>query len=125
MGDTTPPENVDPRISSLEKWQGIVDYRLDDGDKRFSALEKQMVAYGVKQGELELHVLNGNRDTAELKQSWQTWMQEEKERRKEEAEQRRLITTNRPKWWQVVVGIAAVGVSAGSLTVAILVLGRG
>ena len=124
MAEST-PQGIDPRIVNIEKWQGIVDYRLDDGDKRFSALEKQMVAYGVKQGELELHVLNGNRDTAELKQSWQTWMQEEKERRKEEAEQRRLITTNRPKWWQVVVGIVAVAVSAGSLTVAILVLGRG
>ena len=124
MGET-PPENVDPRISSLEKWQGIVDWRLDDGEKRFSALEKQMVAYGVKQGELELHILNGNRDTAELKQSWQTWMQEEKERRKEEAEEKRLTVTNRPKWWQVVVGIVAVAVSAGSLTVAILVLARG
>ena len=115
MADTTPSENPDPRIASLEKWQGIVDYRLDDGDKRFQAIERQLVAYGVKQGELELHILNGNRDTAELKQSWQAWMAEEKERRKEAA-------TNRPKWWQVGVNIVAVAVGISSVVVAIVAL---
>ena len=122
MGDTTPPENIDPRIASLEKWQGIVDYRLDDGDKRFQAIERQLVAYGVKQGELELHILNGNRDTAELKQSWQTWMAEEKERRKEETEERRIAATNKPKWWQVGINIVAVIVAVASVVVAVIAL---
>ncbi len=110
--------NVETRVGDLERWQGIVDYRLGEGEKRFTAINERLIEQAERQNELEKHILSGNRDTADLKRSWEQWLTDWRSK-----EQTKRI--NRPRWWQVALTSAAILVSVGSLVTAILAMSGG
>ena len=118
MGEGPEARGMDGRVGDLERWQGVVDYRLEAGEKRFSALSDGLHRLDQRQDELEKHVIEGNRNTAALKQSWETWLADWKEAR-------RTSQMLRPKWWQVAIGITGVLVTCGSLAVTLVVLAHG
>lgn len=63
-----PWEEVTGRLSSLEEWKKDVDRRLDDGDKRFDAIDKgNQVTQKVLLALLDYYLNNG--DTEELKKA--------------------------------------------------------
>ena len=110
--------NVETRVGDLERWQGIVDYRLGEGEKRFTAINERLIEQAERQNELEKHILSGNRDTADLKRSWEQWLTDWRSK-----EQTKRI--NRPRWWQVILtGIAAV-IALGSVVISIIMLTHG
>lgn len=108
--------NVENRVGILERWQGVVDFRLEKGEQQFKEIKDNLAQQMARQNQMELHILSGNRDTAELKRSWEQWLSDWRE----ETQAARM---NRPKWWQVIFAGVGIIVSIGSLTVAIMVMG--
>lgn len=99
------------RIGDLEKWQGVVEYRLDQGEQQFKEIHMKLVQQDERTNQMGINILNGNRDTSELKRSWEEWLKDWK-----------AAKANGPEKWQTaILGISAI-VALGSLIVAIIAL---
>ena len=108
---------MESRVGDLEKWQTLVDYRLTQGEKQFKDIQDTLHVQAERQNSLEKHVIAGNRDTAELKRSWESWLYDYKQDKIEHA---RASSMNRPKWWQVVLAGIATLITLGSLVVMLI-----
>jgi len=91
---------VDQRVGELEGWRKVVDFRLDEGEKRFSKVEASQAILMADVNKLEKHILLGNHTVQSLKESWDKWLETEQQNRNNRLR-------NRPQWIHTaLVGLA-------------------